>query len=595
MKAGEIAQRLCDNIERVVMELLPNGKREGHEWRCGSAGGEEGKSLGVHLTGTKAGVWSDFSAGTGGDPLDLWMDVRGCTLPEAIEQAANFLGIKLNKPERKTYPKPKRIVGAEAAKGAVMKWLAETRKLTAETVKAYRVACQGETHVMFPHFREGELLNYKLRSITDKKDMRTAGGCEQMLWGWQAIPDNQRTITICEGELDAMTLWQYGHPALSAFSGAGNLAWIENEFPNLDRFDEIYICFDDDDAGKQGAAKIVERIGRDRCALVKLPRKDANDCLLAGIGKRDIDAAFSSAIHLAPQNLKSAGEFLSDVLHLFYPANGDVAGVMMPWVKVMRLVHLRAAEMTIWTGISGHGKSQMLGQVMLSAAEQGERICIASMEMKPGRTIQRMVRQALGTSTPTADEVRKVMAWMEGKIWFYDFVGEVTTDSLLEIFTYARKRYGVGQFVIDNLMMLDASEEDLDRQTAAVKKLMTFKSDHDCHIHLVAHARKGQDESKAPRKMDVKGSGNIVNQADNVFSVWRNKAKEEANCPPDTDPDAVLYVDKQRNGEWEGKLDLWYDRTSLNYSDDFNRGCKRMTFTEAQDRKKESSGEMVDF
>ena len=68
-------------------------------------------------------------------------------------------------------------------------------------------------------------------------------------------------------------------------------------------------------------------------------------------------------------------------------------------------------------------------------------------------------------------------------------------------------------------------------------------------LHLVAHARKGQDESKAPRKMDVKGSGNIVNQADNVFSVWRNKPKEEADCPPETDPDAILYVDKQRNGE----------------------------------------------
>ena len=58
---------------------------------------------------------------------------------------------------------------------------------------------------------------------------------------------------ICEGELDALSLWQYGHPALSVFSGAGNLAWLENEYPNLERFDDIFICFDNDDAGKKGA------------------------------------------------------------------------------------------------------------------------------------------------------------------------------------------------------------------------------------------------------------------------------------------------------------------------------------------------------
>jgi hypothetical protein len=41
---------------------------------------------------------------------------------------------------------------------------------------------------MFPHLRNGELCNYKVRNIHDKKQMRVAGGCEQMLFGWQAVP-----------------------------------------------------------------------------------------------------------------------------------------------------------------------------------------------------------------------------------------------------------------------------------------------------------------------------------------------------------------------------------------------------------------------
>ena len=30
-------------------------------------------------------------------------------------------------------------------------------------------------------------------------------------------------------------------------------------------------------------------------------------------------------------------------------------------------------------------------------------------------------------------------------------------------------------------------------------------------------------------------------------------------------PDALLIVDKQRNGEWEGRIALWYDRDSQQF------------------------------
>jgi twinkle protein len=595
MKARELSQLLAEVADRVARELLPNGSKEGHEWRCGSIDGEAGKSLGVHLSGSKAGVWSDFSAGTSGDLLDLWMAVRGCALPEAMDQASKFIGVQVSKPERKTYPKPRRPEGLTAKSENVTNWLRGDRKLSPESIAAYKVVgTSGGDYVVFPHLRDGELCNYKMRNIKNKKDMRVAGGCEQMLWGWQAIPNNARSVVICEGELDAISLHQYGYPALSVFSGAGNHAWLDNEYPNLERFDDIYLCLDNDDAGKAGCNTLIERLGRDRCLVVTLPKKDANECLMTGVEKSEMDAAFSSAQTLAPHNLRNASSFTNDVLHLFYPSNGDIAGVMLPWPKVMRLVHIRQSEMSIWTGISGHGKSQLLGQLMLSAADQGERICIASLEMKPGRTIQRMIRQALGTAQPSHADIKNAMAWMDSRFWFYDFVGEVETDKLMEIFAYARKRYGCSQFVIDNLMMLDASEEDLDKQSKTVKKLMAFKAEHNCHIHLVAHARKGQDESKAPRKMDVKGSGNIVNQSDNVFSVWRNKPKEECECPSDSDPDAILYIDKQRNGEWEGVLPLWYDRASLNYRDSPQSGVRRMTF-EQVDNKTKSTGEMVEM
>jgi hypothetical protein len=58
--------------------------------------------------------------------------------------------------------------------------------------------------------------------------------------------------------------------------------------------------------------------------------------------------------------------------------------------------------------------------------------------------------------------------------------------------------------------------------------------------------------------------------------LWRNKPKEEANQANIDDsergdnektdsPDACLRVVKQRHGEWEGPIWLWFDAGSLQY------------------------------
>jgi hypothetical protein len=66
-----LAGMLADRIDSLVAELLPAGVRDGAEWRVGSLAGEPGRSMAVHLGRSKAGVWSDFASGEGGDALDL--------------------------------------------------------------------------------------------------------------------------------------------------------------------------------------------------------------------------------------------------------------------------------------------------------------------------------------------------------------------------------------------------------------------------------------------------------------------------------------------------------------------------------------------
>ena len=89
----EIVDQLTGNAVALCQRLLPNGRREGAEWRCGSVQGEPGKSLGIHLVGTKAGVWSDFADGSKGDPLDLIQACLGLDKGAAVLWAKDWLGI----------------------------------------------------------------------------------------------------------------------------------------------------------------------------------------------------------------------------------------------------------------------------------------------------------------------------------------------------------------------------------------------------------------------------------------------------------------------------------------------------------------------
>jgi hypothetical protein len=97
MSAGDatgIARKLAEHIDQLAREILPNGHREGAEYRCGSVAGEAGSSLGVHLAGNKRGIWGDFAAGIGGDALDLVRAVLGLDMPGALAWSRRWLGLE---------------------------------------------------------------------------------------------------------------------------------------------------------------------------------------------------------------------------------------------------------------------------------------------------------------------------------------------------------------------------------------------------------------------------------------------------------------------------------------------------------------------
>ena len=127
-------------------------------------------------------------------------------------------------------------------------------------------------------------------------------------------------------------------------------------------------------------------------------------------------------------------------------------------------------------------------------------------------------------------------------------------------------------------MMTDVPEDGVGAITAqkeAMRKLCDFAKRNGSHVHLVAHPRKGKDESSPPGKLDVAGSSKITDGADNVFTVW--SARVDESKPPEGDEsDAKLELHKQRHGDTQHyKTSLWFCKSAQQFATNSRRTAIR--------------------
>jgi twinkle protein len=296
---------------------------------------------------------------------------------------------------------------------------------------------------------------------------------------------------------------------------------------------------------------------------VKLQR--ARELGVAMLDDREIDFDRWGMAEADRAKVREATCWEQELIDHFCAPN-EALGAYLPWSKTHSNIRLRAGELSIWAGVNGHGKSMALSQVMLSLATQGEPSCIASLEMRPVASLARMARQAVGTEQPSPRAIRDFSGLIRGQMWLYDQQGTIRYERMLAVVRYAREALHVKHFVIDSLMKCGINSDDYNAQKRMVDALSTYARDSGLHIHLVAHSRKRESEAAVMDKFDIKGASEITDMADNVFTLWRNKAKEakvEKGVETEEDraaPDAVLACDKQRHGEWEGRIALWFNR-----------------------------------
>lgn len=280
--------------------------------------------------------------------------------------------------------------------------------------------------------------------------------------------------------------------------------------------------------------------------------------------------------------VRAASEFFEDVEKRFRTKGGE--GPTYPSMlmrKVRSGVQFRPAEVTLWGGYNGHRKSMFTSQVALDLCVQRERVLMISLEMMPAETIGRMTQQAAGVSHPSGQFLKRFHDWSDGRLWIFDHVGRIDTETCNALCRYFAQALGGTQVFIDSMMMVCESEEHLDQQKQFATDMCRLAQETGLHVHVIAHCRKPPSgEDKPPTKYDIKGSGSLSDQAHNVVTVWSNKAKKAKldECPHDMEAqaqaDMLVTWEKQRNGAWEGRLKFWFHEPSLRFCEDRVSECE---------------------
>lgn len=180
------------------------------------------------------------------------------------------------------------------------------RKISRDTLDAFRMAADAQGNIVFPFHRDGQLVYVKYRAPRspqgrERKEWQ-APRTRPILFGMDLCSFAQ-PLTITEGEIDCLSLYEAGaRNVVSVPCGCSNLEWIDHCWDWLDRFKTIILFGDGDAPGRKMVREVARRLDEARCMVVDdYPTcpdggfcKDANEILLCH-GPERLMEALSSA------------------------------------------------------------------------------------------------------------------------------------------------------------------------------------------------------------------------------------------------------------------------------------------------------------
>lgn len=425
-------------------------------------------------------------------------------------------------------------------------YLRDVRKIDDDTIKRFRLTYAWinedggrELAVGIPYLDGEHVPLLKLRNLESDKEKRkfrrTAGGYSGLFNA--AGIKGCKQVVLCEGELDAVSLWQMGvHNAASTSLGAKKTIpteWLES----LADAEDIVLWYDDDEKGQEAALSLCTQLGSWRCRIAFMPPhlevKDANAMLQTLSADEACEIArkvIADAKHVVTNNIVQPSAF-SDMLASEIMAGEKTLGVATAWPELNRLLGgVRWGEITLVTGHTAHGKTTWTVNFCRQLAQAGHPVLLSALENGPLAIARKIFQMQHGrpiSDIRTDDDKEKAIEALASinrdPVFILDLYGLHTLDKLVDAITVAVKRHGVKVVEIDHLHFLDKGKEreTRDHLDRVISTLTALSRTLNIHIFLIAHPNGSIADDQVPTGSDIKGTSTAKQNADNGISVFR--------------------------------------------------------------------------
>lgn len=393
--------------------------------------------------------------------------------------------------------------------------------------------------ISIPIFKRGELINIKYRFLNpDGVKYIQEYGAEVWLYNEDGIQKGmeKKGVLVVEGEFDLMSVWQAGiENVVSPASGKESYGvWIEL----LDSINKIFIAYDNDKPGKEGASGMAERLGETKCKEVLYPEgiKDANDYFKKFTGD-DFKKLIKDARPFYTHKFKG----VVDIIHDLRFKKGET-------LKTKFIPEVKMGEdwLVIVSGVTNVGKTSYVMNIANDFVAQDIPVLVLPFERGNEVVGKRFlqVKYNMEESDFFHLEEKNWKKITEECLNLPLYFTLPTAKDAVETIIKAKRIFNTKVVIIDHLDYMIRSSQNKEAEIGnTLQMLKRVAEENKILMIIVTHIRKiqsaGSNKVKKPNIEDLKGSASLFQdpecvvmlsnpvQGEMFVDVLKNKGKME--------------------------------------------------------------------
>jgi twinkle protein len=441
------------------------------------------------------------------------------------------------------------------------------RDISPETCKKLGIqhAVIGDkTIIRYEHKNSDGTVSYKLRYPNKVFEWKPKAENTNM-FALDKCVDFTKPLIITEGNEDCATLWDLGFQACSLLCAGSEYNDLELDIDKINKFESIYLCIEQDKAGKKATKNIKEILKHKLLFEVDLnPRKDANDWIKEDPDRNELVNRINNATEVVPNGIVFGMNLNKEVLWEDPPL-----AIPFPWPGLNEtMTGLEYGQLYGIFGGSSIGKSSVLRELVYYFRTSRPELKIANIFLEENQRITPLVYLALAKNIPLGklkrdkslidpierEELYNTILNTEN-LMFIDEKYDRDSETLLKTIEYLAsvKKYDI--ILLDHISYIigrskigkNGERRDIDELLYALQdkaRNLNIIIIFACHLSDPSQPP-GWDEGRVPGLYNGRGSRVLAQVPDGIIGISRNMI-DKGSCD-------ILGLHNLKN-RWDGTL-----------------------------------------